>query len=46
MLNKAVSRKIFKIEKTPGRYITNFKTKKGGRKIKKKTKRKPIRRTR
>ena len=44
MLNKAVSRKIFKIEKTPGRYITNFKTKKGGRKIKKKTKRKPIRR--
>jgi len=44
MLNNAVSRKIFKIEKTPGRYITNFKTKKGGRKIKKKTKRKPIRR--
>lgn len=43
MLNNAVSRKIFKIEKTPGRYITNFKTKKGGRKIKKKTKRKPIR---
>jgi hypothetical protein len=42
MLNNAVSRKIFKIEKTPGRYITNFKTKKGGRKIKKKTKRKPI----
>lgn len=46
MLNNAVSRKIFKIEKIPGRYITNFKTKKGGRKIKKKTKRKPIRRTR
>jgi len=46
MLNNAVSRKIFKIEKTPGRYITNFKTKKGGRKIKKKTKRKPIRRRR
>lgn len=44
MLNNAVSRKIFKIEKTPGRYITNFKTKKGGKKIKKKTKRKPIRR--
>ena len=44
MLNNAVSRKIFKIEKTPGRYITNFKTKKGGRKIKKKTKRKPIKR--
>lgn len=44
MLNNAVSRKIFKIEKTPGRYITNFKTKKGGRKIKKKTKRKSIRR--
>jgi len=44
MLNNAVSRKIFKIEKTPGRYITNFKTKKGGRKIKKRTKRKPIRR--
>lgn len=46
MLNNAVSRKIFKIEKTPGRYITNFKTKKGGKKIKKKTKRKPIRRAR
>jgi len=46
MLNNAVSRKIFKIEKTPGRYITNFKTKKGGRKIKKKTKRKSIRRRR
>lgn len=44
MLNNVASRKIFKIEKTPGRYITNFKTKKGGRKIKKNTKRKPIRR--
>lgn len=39
MLNNVASRKIFKIEKTPGRYIANFKTKKGGRKIKKKTKR-------
>jgi len=39
MLNNAASRKIFKIEKS-GRYISNFKTKKGGKKIKKKTKRK------
>lgn len=43
MLNNAASRKIFKIEKS-GRYISNFKTKKGGKKIKKKTKRKMIRR--
>ena len=42
MLNNAVSRKIFTIEKTPNRYINNFKTKKGGRKIKKITKRKYI----
>lgn len=42
MLNNAASRKIFKIEKS-GRYISNFKTKKGGKKIKKKTKRKPYR---
>ena len=42
MLNNAASRKIFKIEKS-GRYISNFKTKKGGKKIKKKTKRKMIR---
>merc|ERR1711966_510281 len=34
MLNNAASRKIFKIEKS-GRYISNFKTKKGGKKIKK-----------
>jgi hypothetical protein len=39
ILNNAASRKIFKIEKS-GRYISNFKTKKGGKKIKKKTKRK------
>lgn len=43
MLNNAASRKIFKIEKS-GRYISNFKTKKGGKKIKKKTKRKMNRR--
>lgn len=42
MLNNVASRKIFKIEKS-GRYISNFKTKKGGKKIKKKTKRKMIR---
>jgi len=42
MLNNAASRKIFKIEKS-GRYISNFKTKKGGKKIKKKTKRKSYR---
>ena len=39
ILNNTASRKIFKIEKS-GRYISNFKTKKGGKKIKKKTKRK------
>jgi hypothetical protein len=39
MLNNAASRKIFKIEKS-GRYISDFKTKKGGKKIEKKTKRK------
>ena len=42
MLNNAASRKIFNIEKS-GRYISNFKTKKGGKKIKKKTKRKSYR---